>query len=158
MLLSCKPVVHVVVNCLYYCSVTCTCIYATSYYFVTQVLSSMCLYLQFWKLMYVCIWFKLMLRNWDIYLLCLCNCTQYLDIITRRTVLMTYICINWEINQMNKFKGGDGSEQSFVEYCSKVYDKQITDMDQPLLVTQPQNNQVLIIEVSCMLTVNKLFE
>ena len=50
--------------------------------------------------------------------------------------------INWEMNPKSKFKGRDGSEQSFVEYYAKVYDKKITDMDQPLLVSRPKKSQV----------------
>lgn len=55
--------------------------------------------------------------------------------------------INWEMNPKSKFKGRDGSEQSFVEYYAKVYDKKITDMDQPLLVSRPKKSQVSIVEV-----------
>ena len=50
------------------------------------------------------------------------------------------------MNPRSKFKGRDGSEQSFVEYYAKVYDKKITDMDQPLLVSRPKKSQVGDIE------------
>ena len=54
--------------------------------------------------------------------------------------------IDWEMNPKSKFKGRDGSEQSFVEYYAKVYDKKITDMDQPLLVSRPKKSQVGMIQ------------
>ena len=59
--------------------------------------------------------------------------------------------INWEMNPKSKFKGRDGSEQIFVEYYAKVYEKKITDMDQPLLVSRPKKSQVRynIIHVPC---------
>ncbi|XP_071945006.1 piwi-like protein 1 [Antedon mediterranea] len=50
--------------------------------------------------------------------------------------------INWSLNPMSKFKKFDGSEISYVDYYAQVYERKITDLEQPLLVSRPKRREV----------------
>ncbi|KAL8180226.1 UNVERIFIED_CONTAM: Piwi-like protein 1, partial [Gekko kuhli] len=46
--------------------------------------------------------------------------------------------IDWDSNPQGFFKKADGSEISFVDYYKKQYNQEITDLNQPVLVSQPK--------------------
>ncbi|XP_054852565.1 piwi-like protein 1 isoform X1 [Eublepharis macularius] len=46
--------------------------------------------------------------------------------------------IDWDSNPQCVFKKADGSEISFVDYYRKQYSQEITDLNQPVLVSQPK--------------------
>ncbi|XP_015273353.1 PREDICTED: piwi-like protein 1 [Gekko japonicus] len=46
--------------------------------------------------------------------------------------------IDWDSNPQGVFKKADGSEISFVDYYKKQYNQEITDLNQPVLVSQPK--------------------
>ncbi|XP_033126803.1 piwi-like protein 1 [Anneissia japonica] len=50
--------------------------------------------------------------------------------------------INFDLNPSSKFKKFDGSEISYCEYYSSVYERNITDMQQPLLVSRPKKREM----------------
>ncbi|XP_072043848.1 piwi-like protein 1 [Amphiura filiformis] len=73
--------------------------------------------------------------------------------------------INWDMNPKSTFKKFDGTEISFVEYYKTNYEKNIEDMDQPLLISRPKKREerqaaargqelgpVMLIPELCMLT------
>ncbi|XP_077164516.1 piwi-like protein 1 [Paroedura picta] len=49
--------------------------------------------------------------------------------------------IDWDSNPQNVFKKSDGSEISFVDYYKKQYNQEITDLNQPVLVSQPKRKR-----------------
>ncbi|EPY81010.1 hypothetical protein CB1_000764029 [Camelus ferus] len=49
--------------------------------------------------------------------------------------------IDWDQNPKSTFKKADGSEVSFLEYYRKQYNQEITDLKQPVLVSQPKRRR-----------------
>ncbi|XP_058280975.1 piwi-like protein 1 isoform X5 [Hylobates moloch] len=49
--------------------------------------------------------------------------------------------IDWDQNPNSTFKKADGSEVSFLEYYRKQYNQEITDLKQPVLVSQPKRRR-----------------
>ncbi|XP_006147405.1 piwi-like protein 1 [Tupaia chinensis] len=49
--------------------------------------------------------------------------------------------IDWDQSPQSTFKKADGSEVSFLEYYRKQYNQEITDLKQPVLVSQPKRRR-----------------
>ncbi|XP_067557331.1 piwi-like protein 1 isoform X2 [Pseudorca crassidens] len=49
--------------------------------------------------------------------------------------------IDWDQNPKSTFRKADGSEVSFLEYYRKQYNQEITDLKQPVLVSQPKRRR-----------------
>ncbi|EHB01502.1 Piwi-like protein 1 [Heterocephalus glaber] len=49
--------------------------------------------------------------------------------------------IDWDQNPKSTFKKADGSEVSFLEYYQQQYNQEITDLKQPVLVSQPKRRR-----------------
>ncbi|XP_039213295.1 piwi-like protein 1 isoform X1 [Crotalus tigris] len=69
--------------------------------------------------------------------------------------------IDWESNPRNSFKKSDGTEISFVDYYKMQYTQEITDLSQPVLISQPKRTRgpsgalagpVILIPELCYLT------
>ncbi|KAK6191826.1 hypothetical protein SNE40_003418 [Patella caerulea] len=50
--------------------------------------------------------------------------------------------IDWEKRPSHKFKLHNGDEISYVDYYKKNYEKTVTDMEQPLLVSKPKKKDI----------------
>ncbi|KFV63354.1 Piwi-like 1 [Dryobates pubescens] len=66
--------------------------------------------------------------------------------------------IDWDGNPKRTFRKADGSEISFVEYYKRQYNQEITDLNQPVLISQPKRKAsslpgpVVLIPELCFLT------
>ncbi|XP_010187806.1 PREDICTED: piwi-like protein 1 [Mesitornis unicolor] len=67
--------------------------------------------------------------------------------------------IDWEANPQCTFKRADGSEISYVDYYKKQYNQEITDLNQPVLISQSKRKRgtmmqgpVVLIPELCFLT------
>ncbi|NXP80195.1 PIWL1 protein, partial [Ramphastos sulfuratus] len=66
--------------------------------------------------------------------------------------------IDWGGNPQHTFRKADGSEISFVDYYKRQYNQEITDLNQPVLVSQPKRRAislpgpVILIPELCFLT------
>ncbi|XP_034262027.1 piwi-like protein 1 [Pantherophis guttatus] len=69
--------------------------------------------------------------------------------------------IDWESSPKNSFKKADGTEISFVDYYKMQYTQEITDLNQPVLISQPKRTRgpsgtlagpVILIPELCYLT------
>ncbi|NXG47601.1 PIWL1 protein, partial [Psilopogon haemacephalus] len=66
--------------------------------------------------------------------------------------------IDWDGNPQRTFRKADGSEISFVDYYKRQYNQEITDLNQPVLVSQPKRRAtglqgpVILIPELCFLT------
>ncbi|XP_044296633.1 piwi-like protein 1 [Varanus komodoensis] len=49
--------------------------------------------------------------------------------------------IDWDSNPQDFFKKADGSEISFVDYYKMQYSQEITDLNQPVLISQPKRKR-----------------
>nr|XP_033813092.1 piwi-like protein 1 isoform X1 [Geotrypetes seraphini]XP_033813093.1 piwi-like protein 1 isoform X1 [Geotrypetes seraphini]XP_033813094.1 piwi-like protein 1 isoform X1 [Geotrypetes seraphini]XP_033813095.1 piwi-like protein 1 isoform X1 [Geotrypetes seraphini]XP_033813096.1 piwi-like protein 1 isoform X1 [Geotrypetes seraphini] len=49
--------------------------------------------------------------------------------------------IDWDTNPKFTFKKSDGSEISYIDYYKKQYNQEITDLNQPALVSQPKRRR-----------------
>ncbi|NXX46968.1 PIWL1 protein, partial [Tricholaema leucomelas] len=66
--------------------------------------------------------------------------------------------IDWDGNPQHTFRKADGSEISFVDYYKRQYNQEITDLKQPVLVSQPKRRAIslpgplILIPELCFLT------
>ncbi|NXW57063.1 PIWL1 protein, partial [Eurystomus gularis] len=54
--------------------------------------------------------------------------------------------IDWDANPRCTFRKADGSEISYVDYYKKQYNQEITDLNQPVLISQPRRRSGSILQ------------